>query len=64
MGSCDWNDGFSEVGTGGRGESIWLAWFLITVLNESAVLEGRVDLSRAATWRQAAERIAKAGFSY
>ena len=23
----DWNDGFDAVGRGGRGESVWLAWF-------------------------------------
>lgn len=27
MGSCDWNDGFSAVGEGGKGESVWLAFF-------------------------------------
>ena len=28
MGSGDWNDGMNLVGKGGRGESVWLAWFL------------------------------------
>ncbi len=28
MGSGDWNDGMNRVGIGGRGESVWLAWFL------------------------------------
>jgi cyclic beta-1,2-glucan synthetase len=28
MGSGDWNDGMNRVGHGGRGESVWLAWFL------------------------------------
>lgn len=28
IGSCDWNDSFSEVGTDGKGESVWLAWFM------------------------------------
>jgi cyclic beta-1,2-glucan synthetase len=28
IGSHDWNDGFSQVGVKGRGESIWLGWFL------------------------------------
>jgi cyclic beta-1,2-glucan synthetase len=32
MGSGDWNDGMSLVGAGGRGESVWLAWFLIGTL--------------------------------
>lgn len=28
MGSCDWNDGMSGVGSQGKGESVWLSWFL------------------------------------
>jgi cyclic beta-1,2-glucan synthetase len=28
MGSGDWNDGMNRVGHGGRGESVWLGWFL------------------------------------
>ncbi|MGS0740637.1 GH36-type glycosyl hydrolase domain-containing protein, partial [Glaciimonas sp. GG7] len=32
IGSCDWNDGMDKVGEHGRGESIWLGWFLYDVL--------------------------------
>ena len=32
MGSGDWNDGMNRVGHQGRGESVWLAWFLCRVL--------------------------------
>ena len=32
MGSGDWNDGMNLVGAGGKGESIWLAFFLYEVL--------------------------------
>ncbi|KOM96135.1 NdvB [Clostridium botulinum] len=32
MGSGDWNDGMSTVGNQGRGESVWLGWFLYTIL--------------------------------
>ncbi|HXA50806.1 MAG TPA: glycosyl hydrolase family 65 protein, partial [Candidatus Acidoferrum sp.] len=28
FGSGDWNDGMNLVGAGGKGESVWLAWFL------------------------------------
>jgi cyclic beta-1,2-glucan synthetase len=28
MGTGDWNDGMNRVGDGGKGESVWLAWFL------------------------------------
>src|SRR6185503_12794299 len=34
MGSGDWNDGMNRVGHDGRGESVWLGWFLVHVLNE------------------------------
>ena len=32
MGGGDWNDGMNRVGHEGKGESVWLAWFLIYVL--------------------------------
>ncbi len=32
IGSGDWNDGFSNVGTNGKGESVWLGFFLYDVL--------------------------------
>ena len=32
MGSGDWNDGMDKVGSKGRGESVWLAFFLYDVL--------------------------------
>ncbi|KAF0091773.1 MAG: glycosyltransferase [Fusobacteria bacterium] len=38
MGSGDWNDGMNEVGNRGLGESVWLGWFLISVLTEFAPL--------------------------
>ncbi len=36
IGIGDWNDGMSRVGVEGRGESVWLAWFLIDVLHGDA----------------------------
>ena len=33
IGTGDWNDGFSEVGNKGKGESIWLGFFLYTILD-------------------------------
>ena len=29
MGSGDWNDGMSTVGNEGKGESVWLGWFIV-----------------------------------
>lgn len=33
IGSGDWNDGFSAVGNKGKGESVWLGFFLYNVLD-------------------------------
>lgn len=33
MGSGDWNDGMSTVGNKGKGESVWLGWFLYKILD-------------------------------
>ena len=34
IGSGDWNDGFSTVGNKGRGESVWLGFFLYNILDK------------------------------
>ena len=34
IGAGDWNDGFSEVGNKGKGESVWLGFFLYEVLKK------------------------------
>jgi len=34
MGGGDWNDGMNMIGSQGRGESIWLGWFLYCVLQK------------------------------
>ncbi len=36
IGSGDWNDGLNRVGVHGKGESVWLAWFLATTLRRFA----------------------------
>ena len=38
MGCGDWNDGMNLVGHEGRGESVWLAWFLVENLQSFAAL--------------------------
>ncbi len=44
MGCGDWNDGMNLVGKGGKGESVWLAFFLVHVLQEfTAVAKLRGD---------------------
>jgi cyclic beta-1,2-glucan synthetase len=52
MGTGDWNDGMNRVGEGGRGESVWLGWFLHTILWEFAkIADARGEYHRAETWR-------------
>src|SRR6185312_11487262 len=48
MGSGDWNDGMDKVGIEGKGESVWLAFFLYDVLNrfeEVAMLKNDQDFA-------------------
>jgi cyclic beta-1,2-glucan synthetase len=54
MGTGDWNDGMNRVGHEGRGESVWLGWFLCFVVDAFAPLaEARGDTLRAQRWRTA-----------
>jgi cellobiose phosphorylase len=56
IGSCDWNDGMDRVGIDGRGESVWLGFFLVEVLQRFAELaERRADFGFATTCRSAAQ---------
>jgi cyclic beta-1,2-glucan synthetase len=34
IGTCDWNDGMNMVGNQGKGESVWLGFFLFDVLTQ------------------------------
>jgi cellobiose phosphorylase len=43
IGSGDWNDGMNMVGIHGKGESIWLAFFLCEVLRQFARLARQRD---------------------
>jgi cyclic beta-1,2-glucan synthetase len=52
MGTGDWNDGMNRVGEHGTGESVWLGWFLHTVLWEFAkIANNRGEHKRAESWR-------------
>jgi cyclic beta-1,2-glucan synthetase len=52
MGTGDWNDGMNRVGQDGKGESIWLGWFLHTILWEFAkIADTRGEGKRAEAWR-------------
>ncbi len=52
MGTGDWNDGMNRVGREGRGESVWLAFFLVHVIELFAPLcERRGEGERAERYR-------------
>lgn len=58
IGSGDWNDGFSRIGVKGKGESVWLGWFLITTLQRFAIIcENHAESERAEKYRQIAKEI-------
>jgi cyclic beta-1,2-glucan synthetase len=56
MGSGDWNDGMNRVGIEGRGESVWLGWFLCELVADFVPLaRERGDTVRVERWESAAQ---------
>lgn len=61
MGCGDWNDGMNTVGNKGRGESVWLGWFLYTVLQKFLPLcRQRQDEERVRRYEEMSRKIAEA----
>jgi cyclic beta-1,2-glucan glucanotransferase len=57
----DWNDGLDEIGSEGKGESIWLGFFLLNVLDRFAPVAGRREgPEREAYYRDRARRLREA----
>ncbi len=53
MGTGDWNDGMNRIGREGRGESVWVGFFLYDVLGAFIPLcQRRGDEARAARYRE------------
>ncbi len=58
MGAGDWNDGMNHVGILGRGESVWLGFFLAATMTAFAKLcERRGDMGEAGRWRESASSL-------
>ncbi|MBP9128088.1 MAG: glycosyl transferase family 36 [Elusimicrobia bacterium] len=66
MGEADWNDGLSGAGRGGKGESVWMAHFLVGILNDWADLTERAvaanallgtEKKRAVRYRRSADKL-------
>jgi cyclic beta-1,2-glucan synthetase len=61
IGAGDWNDGMNRLGIEGKGESVWLAWFQISVLKEFiALCEARHDQENADTFRKTITQLIEA----
>ena len=61
IGSGDWNDGFSTVGNKGKGESVWLGFFLYTVLdNFIPICEEKGDLELAKKYEEIKQNLKRA----
>jgi len=61
MGSGDWNDGMNTVGNKGKGESVWLGWFLYSILNSfSSIVKDMNEPDRANRYTELAKKIANA----
>ncbi len=61
IGSGDWNDGMSTVGHKGSGESVWLGWFLLTILSSfTPICIARNDESRASLYPKVSECLLEA----
>lgn len=58
MGSGDWNDGMNHVGAKGKGESVWLAWFLyVNLQNFSPLAKNANEGERAQIWLNHAQAL-------
>ncbi|MCZ8513949.1 glycosyl transferase family 36 [Paenibacillus filicis] len=61
IGIGDWNDGMNLVGDEGRGESVWLGWFLCEVLQRfERLCAERGENEREARYKQAREQLSQA----
>lgn len=61
IGCGDWNDGMNEIGKLGKGESVWMGWFLaLTLRRFLPLVEERGDTARATLYQQAIDQLKKA----
>ena len=60
IGAGDWSDGLNHVGREGKGESVWMGWFLAKSLEEFAkTCDGRNEAKRAGKYRRHAKLLIK-----
>ncbi|HKR11781.1 MAG TPA: glucoamylase family protein [Pyrinomonadaceae bacterium] len=60
MGGGDWNDGMNRVGQQGKGESVWLGWFLYTTIAAfTPHVESRKQKARTNRYRKHLDNLRK-----
>ncbi len=61
MGAGDWNDGMNRVGHLGKGESVWMGWFLhMTIATFAPHVDARKQKARGNRYRRHLENLKKA----
>lgn len=61
MGCGDWNDGMNKVGEEGHGESVWVGWFLLVLVEEFLpVMRSRGDAAKAEQYEAAVSELRRA----
>jgi len=61
MGSGDWNDGMNRVGHLGKGESVWLGWFLYSAIAQFLPhVDSRKQKARGNRYRKHLDNLKKA----
>jgi cyclic beta-1,2-glucan synthetase len=61
IGSGDWNDGMNTVGNKGKGESVWLGWFMCSILKSFApICKDRGEEERAERYISISKNIVRA----
>lgn len=65
IGTGDWNDGMNKVGNEGKGESIWLAWFLSDILKKWVpICEMHHDIGRSQKYSKINKKLVEAVEKY
>jgi cyclic beta-1,2-glucan synthetase len=58
IGGGDWNDGMNNIGADGKGESVWLGWFLYrTLIDFAGICDLISDTEQASEFSQQAETL-------
>ncbi len=60
IGSGDWNDGMNKVGNKGKGESVWLGFFLYSILNKfNPIMQKRGDIEYVEKYEKIKQNLKK-----